>query len=95
MTKPPAAFLAAAKDLLGPKGWSEDPEQLDKVATRKCRECAGREEMRQCSKCGDKKVERDFTPGEWRLNKCATRTCQECAASEEQRQCSQCGDKKN
>ncbi len=33
MTKPPAAFLAAAKDLLGPKGWSEDPEQLDKVAT--------------------------------------------------------------
>ena len=28
-----AAFLAAAKDLLGPKGWSEDPEKLLAAAT--------------------------------------------------------------
>ena len=33
MTQPPAAFLAAAKDLLGSKGWSEDPERLSEVAT--------------------------------------------------------------
>jgi len=33
MTQPPAAFLSAAKDLLGPKGWSEDPERLAEVAT--------------------------------------------------------------
>ncbi len=29
----PPAFLAAAKDLLGPKGWSEDPDQLRAAAT--------------------------------------------------------------
>lgn len=33
MTQIPAAFLAAAKDLLGPKGWSDDPERLSAVAT--------------------------------------------------------------
>lgn len=33
MTQLPAAFLAAAKDLLGPKGWSEDPEKLLAAAT--------------------------------------------------------------
>ena len=33
MTQLPAAFLAAAKDLLGLKGWSEDPERLSEVAT--------------------------------------------------------------
>jgi FAD/FMN-containing dehydrogenase len=33
MTQPPAAFLTAAKDLLGPKGWSDDPERLREVAT--------------------------------------------------------------
>ena len=26
-------FLSAAKDILGPKGWSEDPEDLEKVAS--------------------------------------------------------------
>jgi len=30
---PPAAFLAAAKDLLGPKGWSDDPEKLLAAST--------------------------------------------------------------
>lgn len=30
---PPPAFLAAAKDLLGPKGWSDDPEKLAAAAT--------------------------------------------------------------
>tara|TARA_R110000787_G_scaffold8359_4_gene27904 strand:- start:5901 stop:7310 length:1410 start_codon:yes stop_codon:yes gene_type:complete len=33
MTQIPAAFLTAAKDLLGPKGWSDDPERLSAVAT--------------------------------------------------------------
>jgi FAD/FMN-containing dehydrogenase len=33
MTQLPAAFLAAAKDLLGPKGWSEDPEKLLAAST--------------------------------------------------------------
>ncbi|MBA3067363.1 MAG: FAD-binding oxidoreductase [Hyphomonas sp.] len=34
MTAPlPPAFLAAAKDLLGPKGWSDDPEKLTAAAT--------------------------------------------------------------
>lgn len=33
MTEPPTAFLAAAKDLLGPKGWSDDPERLSEVAS--------------------------------------------------------------
>ena len=33
MTQPPAAFLSAAKDLLGPKGWSEDPDRLAEVST--------------------------------------------------------------
>ena len=33
MTQPPAAFLAAAKDLLGPKGWSEDADRLLEVST--------------------------------------------------------------
>lgn len=32
MTTPPA-FLAAAKDLLGPKGWSDDPEKLLAAST--------------------------------------------------------------
>lgn len=27
------SFLSAAKDVLGPKGWSEEPEELDKVST--------------------------------------------------------------
>ena len=29
----PPAFLAAVKDLLGPKGWSEEPEKLLEAAT--------------------------------------------------------------
>ena len=33
MTQLPAAFLAAAKDLLGPKGWSEDADRLLEVST--------------------------------------------------------------
>lgn len=33
MTQIPAAFLTAAKGLLGPKGWSDDPERLSAVAT--------------------------------------------------------------
>ncbi len=33
MTQLPAAFLAAAKDLLGPKGWSDDPEKLLAAST--------------------------------------------------------------
>jgi FAD/FMN-containing dehydrogenase len=32
-TPPPPAFLAAAKDLLGPKGWSDDPEKLSAAST--------------------------------------------------------------
>ncbi|MFN3913181.1 FAD-binding oxidoreductase [Hyphomonas sp.] len=32
-TLPPPAFHAPAKDLLGPKGWSEDPEKLNAAAT--------------------------------------------------------------
>ncbi len=30
---PPSAFLAALKDLLGPKGWSDDPAKLAEAAT--------------------------------------------------------------
>lgn len=33
MPSPPPAFLTAAKDLLGPKGWSEDAEKLAEAAT--------------------------------------------------------------
>src|SRR3990167_2511487 len=33
MTQPSPAFLAAAKDLLGPKGWSDDPKKLAAVST--------------------------------------------------------------
>lgn len=34
MTTPlPAAFLTAAKDLLGPNGWSEDAEKLHAAST--------------------------------------------------------------
>lgn len=29
----PASFLSAVKDLLGPSGWSDDPQQLEQVAT--------------------------------------------------------------
>ncbi|MDP3458260.1 MAG: FAD-binding oxidoreductase, partial [Hyphomonas sp.] len=32
-TPPSPAFLAAAKDLLGPKGWSDDPEKLAAAST--------------------------------------------------------------
>ncbi|MCU0730052.1 MAG: FAD-binding oxidoreductase [Hyphomonas sp.] len=32
-TPPPTAFLAAAKDLLGPKGWTDDPEKLSAAST--------------------------------------------------------------
>lgn len=32
-TLPPPAFLAAAKDLLGPKGWTDDPEKLLAAST--------------------------------------------------------------
>jgi FAD/FMN-containing dehydrogenase len=33
MTQIPATFLAAARDLLGPRGWSDDPDRLKAVAT--------------------------------------------------------------
>ncbi|HRJ00556.1 MAG TPA: FAD-binding oxidoreductase, partial [Hyphomonas sp.] len=33
MINPPPAFLSAAKDLLGPKGWTEDPEKLLAAST--------------------------------------------------------------
>ncbi len=33
MTKPPNSFLTAAKDILGPSGWSTDAEALDAVSS--------------------------------------------------------------
>ncbi len=33
MSPPPPAFLAAAKDLLGPKGWTDDPNKLLAAST--------------------------------------------------------------